>query len=52
MTDAARLVELIRERQPCVVLTGAGISTETNFMHSYGVDALVAFMRDFEQKRG
>jgi NAD-dependent deacetylase len=26
---AARLAELIRERQPCVVLTGAGISTES-----------------------
>src|SRR5207237_3379823 len=29
VTDAARLVELIRERQPCVVLTGAGVSTES-----------------------
>jgi NAD-dependent deacetylase len=27
--SADRLVELIRERQPCVVLTGAGISTES-----------------------
>jgi NAD-dependent deacetylase len=26
---AARLAELIRERQPCVVLTGAGVSTES-----------------------
>ena len=25
----ARLAELIRERQPCVVLTGAGVSTES-----------------------
>ena len=24
-----RLAELVRERQPCVVLTGAGISTES-----------------------
>ena len=24
-----RLAELLRERQPCVVLTGAGISTES-----------------------
>ena len=28
-TRVARLAELIRERQPCVVLTGAGISTES-----------------------
>ena len=27
--DVERLVELTRERQPCVVLTGAGISTES-----------------------
>src|SRR5436190_1418293 len=27
--DAARLAQLIRTRQPCVVLTGAGISTES-----------------------
>lgn len=27
--SAARLAALIRERQPCVVLTGAGISTES-----------------------
>src|SRR2546423_1103370 len=27
--SAGRLAELIRERQPCVVLTGAGISTES-----------------------
>src|SRR5438046_1346792 len=26
---AARLAELMRERQPCVVLTGAGVSTES-----------------------
>jgi NAD-dependent deacetylase len=29
VTDAGCLAELIRERQPCVVLTGAGISTES-----------------------
>jgi len=29
MTDEAALAELIRERQPCVVLTGAGVSTES-----------------------
>ena len=28
-TDVLRLAELIRERQPCVALTGAGISTES-----------------------
>jgi NAD-dependent deacetylase len=27
--DAARLADLIRERRPCVVLTGAGVSTES-----------------------
>ena len=27
--SVARLAELVRERQPCVVLTGAGISTES-----------------------
>jgi NAD-dependent deacetylase len=27
--DVERLVELFRERQPCVVLTGAGVSTES-----------------------
>jgi len=29
VVSAARLASLIRERQPCVVLTGAGISTES-----------------------
>jgi NAD-dependent deacetylase len=29
MTSVAHLVELVRSRQPCVVLTGAGISTES-----------------------
>jgi NAD-dependent deacetylase len=29
MHDAAALAELIRERQPCAVLTGAGVSTES-----------------------
>src|SRR5579884_1373980 len=27
--DVERLADLIRERRPCVVLTGAGISTES-----------------------
>jgi NAD-dependent deacetylase len=29
VTDAAALADLLRRRQPCVVLTGAGISTES-----------------------
>ena len=29
MSDASRLAALIRESQPCVVLTGAGVSTES-----------------------
>ncbi len=29
MTDVARLAALIRDRRPCVVLTGAGVSTES-----------------------
>ena len=29
MSDTERLAELIREHQPCVVLTGAGVSTES-----------------------
>jgi NAD-dependent protein deacetylase/lipoamidase len=29
MANASALVELVRRRQPCVVLTGAGISTES-----------------------
>ena len=29
MSDVARLAALIRERGPCVVLTGAGVSTES-----------------------
>ncbi len=29
MREADRLAELIREQQPCVVLTGAGVSTES-----------------------
>jgi NAD-dependent deacetylase len=38
--DLERLAELVRERQPCVVLTGAGISTESgipDFRSSEGV---------------
>jgi NAD-dependent SIR2 family protein deacetylase len=31
-----RLAELIRENQPCVALTGAGVSTETCRKYRYG----------------
>lgn len=58
MTDAQRLADLIRERQPCVVLTGAGVSTESgipDFRSPTGIWAqydpmevasIWAFMRD------
>jgi NAD-dependent deacetylase len=32
VTDVARLAALIRERRPCVVLTGAGVSTESGIL--------------------
>jgi NAD-dependent protein deacetylase/lipoamidase len=59
--SAARLAALIRERQPCVVLTGAGVSTESgipDFRSSTGIWAEVdpfevasidAFRRDPER---
>jgi len=58
VTDAEQLAELIRERQPCVVLTGAGVSTESgipDFRSAAGIWAEVdpmevasiwAFQRD------
>jgi NAD-dependent deacetylase len=58
VSDRERLAELIRERQPCVVLTGAGISTESgipDFRSPTGIWAevdpmeyasLAAFRRD------
>jgi NAD-dependent deacetylase len=61
MVPAARLASLIRERQPCVVLTGAGVSTESgipDFRSSTGIWAEVdpfevasidAFRRDPER---
>jgi NAD-dependent deacetylase len=62
--SAARLASLIRERQPCVVLTGAGISTESgipDFRSATGIWANVdpfevasidAFRRDPERVWG
>jgi NAD-dependent deacetylase len=58
--SAAALAELIRERQPCVVLTGAGISTESgipDFRSDQGiwrdVDPLeVASIHAFRQDPG
>lgn len=62
--SAAALAELIRERQPCVVLTGAGISTESgipDFRSPTGIWAEVdpfevatidAFRRDPERVWG
>ncbi len=61
MTDADALAALIRERRPCVVLTGAGISTESgipDFRSAAGIWATVdpaevatidAFERDPER---
>ena len=48
MTDAARLVELIRERQPCVVLTGAGVSTESGIPDFRSPQGLWAQFDPFE----
>lgn len=64
MSTAAALAALIRERQPCVVLTGAGVSTESgipDFRSDTGVWAEVdpfevasieAFRRDPEKVWG
>jgi NAD-dependent deacetylase len=61
VTEEAKLARLIRERQPCVVLTGAGISTESgipDFRSPTGIWAqtdpmeyasLSAFRRDPER---
>ena len=63
-TDAGALAALLRERQPCVVLTGAGISTESgipDFRSATGIWARVdpsevatiaAFERDPERVWG
>jgi NAD-dependent deacetylase len=62
--SAARLAALIRERQPCVVLTGAGISTESGIpdfrsptgiwaeVDPFEVASLTAFRRDPERVWG
>jgi NAD-dependent deacetylase len=59
--SAARLATLIRERQPCVVLTGAGISTESGIpdfrsatgiwkdVDPFEVASIDAFRRDPER---
>jgi NAD-dependent deacetylase len=62
--SAARLAALIRERQPCVVLTGAGISTESGIpdfrsptgiwadVDPFEVASIDAFRRDPERVWG
>jgi NAD-dependent deacetylase len=62
--SAARLAALIRERQPCVVLTGAGISTESGIpdfrsptgiwadVDPFEVASVHAFRRDPERVWG
>lgn len=62
--SAARLAALIRERQPCVVLTGAGISTESGIpdfrspgglwseFDPYDYASLDSFRRDPERTWG
>jgi NAD-dependent deacetylase len=59
--SAAALAELIRERQPCVVLTGAGVSTESGIpdfrsdtgiwaeIDPFEVASIQAFRRDPER---
>ena len=59
--SAAALAELIRERQPCVVLTGAGVSTESGIpdfrsdtgiwaeVNPFEVASIQAFRRDPER---
>ena len=48
MNDPARLAELIRERQPCVVLTGAGVSTESGIPDFRSPQGLWAQFDPFE----
>jgi NAD-dependent deacetylase len=46
--DVQRLAELVRERQPCVVLTGAGISTESGIPDFRSADGLWATYDPYE----
>jgi NAD-dependent deacetylase len=48
VTDAARLAELIGEQQPCVVLTGAGVSTESGIPDFRSPQGLWAQFDPFE----
>jgi NAD-dependent deacetylase len=48
VSDAARLGDLIRERQPCVVLTGAGVSTESGIPDFRSPQGLWAQFDPFE----
>jgi NAD-dependent deacetylase len=48
VSDAERLAELIRERQPCVVLTGAGVSTESGIPDFRSPQGLWAQFDPFE----
>ncbi|HYZ76200.1 MAG TPA: NAD-dependent deacylase [Gaiellaceae bacterium] len=46
--SAARLADLLRERQPCVVLTGAGVSTESGIPDFRSPQGLWARFDPFE----
>jgi NAD-dependent deacetylase len=46
--SVSRLAELIRERQPCVALTGAGISTESGIPDFRSAEGLWAHTDPFE----
>jgi NAD-dependent deacetylase len=48
VSDPHRLAELIRERQPCVVLTGAGVSTESGIPDFRSPQGLWAQFDPFE----
>ena len=46
--SVARLAELLRERQPCVVLTGAGVSTESGIPDFRSAEGIWAKYDPFE----
>jgi NAD-dependent deacetylase len=46
--SAARLAELLRKRQPCVVLTGAGVSTESGIPDFRSASGIWAEVDPFE----